>query len=90
MSRGAVMAVLKNAYNPTGASLVDGSNIIVNWTLRAMPHVSSRIARVSYGTYFSKPVEDVWPPLDATTEQPFVDKEGVKRIQRAEWYLKKV
>ncbi|KAM7222484.1 hypothetical protein V8F06_001978 [Rhypophila decipiens] len=89
VSRGAVIAVLKNAYNPGGASLVGGSNTAANRTLRSMPQVSSRIARASYGTCFSAPVEDLRPPLDSIKEKTFVDKEGVERVTRAEWYLKK-
>lgn len=152
MSRGAVIAILKNAYNPAGASLVggsnhttedqtlpsmphvigskapakwtlpsvthvdgsntamnrtltsiphiegnntatnrtlpsvthvDGSNTAANPTLPSMPHVFSGIARAS-------PVENILPPLDPVKGKPFVDKEGVKKVRRGEWYLKKV
>ncbi len=83
-----MIAVLKNAYNPAGASLPAEMDTLN--PLESMPHVASRIARASYGTMFSFPARHVSPPIDSAKEKPYVDREGVKRVNRLRWYLKKV
>ena len=88
VSRGAVIAVLKNAYNPSGASL--GAGMDAASPLWSMPHVASRIARASYGTVFYVPVRRAVPPVDTAKEKPYTDKEGITRVCRMRWYLKKV
>ncbi|KAK4444198.1 hypothetical protein QBC34DRAFT_415619 [Podospora aff. communis PSN243] len=88
VSRGAVIAVLKNAYNPAGASLgAESADAILS--LQTMPAIASRIARASYGAIFHSPVSWVSPPVDLSKETPFVDREGVKRVNRVKWYLAK-
>jgi len=83
-----VIAVLKNAYNPAGASL--SADREATNSLRSMPHVASRIARASYGAVFGFAVRDAVPPVNPAKETPYEDDEGTKRVRRVEWYLKKV
>lgn len=77
-----MIAVLKNAYNPAGASL--GAR------MDAMPHVAARIARASYGSVFDQDVRYASPPVDPAHETPYVDPEGIKRVSRVRWFLTKV
>jgi hypothetical protein len=83
-----VIAVLKNAYNPAGASL--GARTDAGNRLQSMPSVDSRIARASYGCIFDPDVRYAFPPVDPEKETPYVDLEGVKRISRVKWFLMKV
>ena len=83
-----MIAVLKNAYNPAGASL-HADMETVN-PLCSMPYVASRIARASYGVTFGVVVRKASPPMDTTKEKPYVDREGIKKVERLAWYLKKV
>jgi hypothetical protein len=83
-----VIAVLKNAYNPAGASL--GARTDAGNRLQSMPSVDSRIARASYGCIFDPDVRYAFPPVDPEKETPYVDLEGVKRISRVKWFLMRV
>ena len=83
-----MIAVLKNAYNPSGASL--GTRTDAGNRLQSMPSVNSRIARASYGCVFDPGVRWAFPPVDPEKETPYVDLEGVKRISRVTWFLMKV
>jgi hypothetical protein len=84
-----VIAVLKNAYNPAGASLGAGSADAI-LSLRTMPTIASRISRASYGVVFGNRVNSVVPPVDRAKEEVYKDIEGIERVDRMAWYLKKV
>ncbi|KAK0624001.1 hypothetical protein B0T14DRAFT_517383 [Immersiella caudata] len=88
VSRGAVIAVLKNAYNPAGASLGANSGDAL-LSLRTMPTIASRISRASYGVIFASRAKTVNPPVDHAKEEVYKDKEGIERVDRMAWCLRK-